>query len=250
MAMEQRIAVLEQKVDSWLALDARLKAIEDSIKKLGPKSSVRDWISTLSPFIVAVTVFAIGYIYKDSVVQALEREKLDLSYVVSMRDLIKSLDEAKDQSSAYSNAVALAMFGRFSLVPLIDRLHGDDNSQLAAERGLRIVGSADPASACAAFTNVLLDPARQYMWQTHKAVVRLMGASDCVPGIPVLESYLAELGTLGDPELLKKFVKRYSNDDAFDGENVEPFKQDVLAALEILKASRDRADRGEKAWWK
>jgi len=250
MDPEQRLAALEQKVDSWLALDARLKSMEDSIKKMSPKSSVRDWIQTLSPFVIAITVFAIGFVFKDSVVQALEREKLDLSYVGSVRDLIKNLDEAKDQSSADSNAIALAMYGKFSLVPLIDRLHGDDNAQLAAERGLRIVGSADPASACAAFTKVLADPAHQFMWQTHKAVVRLMGVSDCVPGIPVLDTYLAELGTLGDPVLLEKFAKRYSNGDAFDGENVDPFKQDVLAASEILKASRDRADRGEKAWWK
>jgi len=250
MDPDQRLAALEQKVDSWFALDARLKSIEDSIKKMSPKSSLRDWISTLSPFIVAVTIFAVGFVLKDSVVQALEREKLDLSYVGSVRDLIKNLDEAKDQSALDSNAIALAMYGKFSLVPLIDRLNRGDVAQLAAERGLRIVGSADPAAACAAFTRILLDPARQYLWQTQDAVVRLMGASDCVPGIPVLDGYLAELEKLSDPASIKTFAQRYSNSAAFDKENVGPLMQDVRDASAILKVSRDRAGQGEKAWWK
>ena len=112
------------------------------------------------------------------------------------------------------------------------------------------MGSADPAPACAAFTKILLDPARQYLWQTHDAVVRLMGASDCVPGIPVLDAYLADLEKLADPASIKTFAQRYSNSAAFDKENVEPLMQDVRDASAILKVSRDRADRGDKAWWK
>ena len=33
---ETRLTNLEQKVESWFAVDARLKAIEDSIKKINP----------------------------------------------------------------------------------------------------------------------------------------------------------------------------------------------------------------------
>jgi hypothetical protein len=250
MDSDLRLAELEQKVETWQMLDARLKAIEDSLKKMSPKSSVRDWIQTLSPFAIAITVFAIGFVFKDSVVQALEREKVDLSYVGNVRDLIKNFDTSQDQSSADSNAIALAMYGKFSLVPLIERLQGGDVAQLAAERGLRIVGSIDPAAACSAFTKILLDPARQYPWQTHNAVVRLMGASDCVPGIPVLDAYLADMGALANPAKLQKFARRYSNSTAFDAENVDPFRQEVRDASSILNVSRDRADHGEKAWWK
>jgi len=240
--------MLEQRVEAWLTLDARLKSIEDSVKK-GGRSSLRDWVQALSPFFTAVVVFAIGFVLKDSVVQALEREKLDLNYVTNVRDLIKGFDTAQEQSSADSNAVALAMYGRFSLVPLIERLQGGDVAQLAAERGLRIVGSSDPAAACAAFARVLLDPARQYTWQTHKAVVRLSGASECVPGTPMLANYLSDLKALGDPAKLQAFARRFSNPGAFDAENVDAFRIQVEDALALLTASRARADSGEKAWW-
>jgi len=250
MDPDQRLSALEQKVEAWQMLDARLKSIEDSIRKMSPKSSLREWIQTFSPLVTAIAVFAIGFIFKDSVVQALEREKLDLSYVSNVRDLIKGFDTAQEQSSADSNAVALAMYGRFSLVPLIERLQGGDVAQLAAERGLRIVGSGDPAAACSAFTRILLDPARQYTWQAHKAVVRLMGAAECVPNSAVLDAYLADLRSLSDPARLPAFAKRFSNQGAFDAENVDAFKTQVEDSLAILTVSRARADSGEKTWWK
>jgi len=251
MELDQRLAALEQKVEASFALDARLKAIEDSIRKMNPKSSVRDWIQTLSPFVIAITVFVIGFIFKDSVVQALEREKLDLSYVTNVRQLIQDLDKAEDQSSADSNAIALAMFGKFSIVPLVDRLHlGDGVTHLAAERGLRVTGTANPVAACSAFTKILRDSAHQYAWQTHTAVVRLMGVSDCVPSLPVLEAYLAELEALQDEAQIVKFSKRYSDGEAFDGESIDSIIVDLRGAIAILNLSRDRTDRGEEPWWK
>jgi hypothetical protein len=250
MDSDQRLSVLEQKVEAWLVLDARLKAIEDSLKKLNPRSSVRDWIQTLSPFITAIAVFVIGFVLKDSVTQALDREKLDLSYVTNVRELIQGFDKAQEQSAADSNAIALAMYGKFSLVPLIERLQGGDVAQLAAERGLRIVGASDPAASCAAFTRILVDPARRYTWQTHKAIARLMGASDCVPSISVLETYLADLQAAGNPEKLAVFARRFSNQDAFDAENVDGFTSQLADAAAILKVSRDRANSGDKTWWK
>jgi hypothetical protein len=167
-----------------------------------------------------------------------------------VRDLIKGFDTAQEQTAADSNAIALAMYGRFSLVPLIERLQGGDVVQLAAERGLRIVGASDPAAACAAFTRILLDPARRYRWQTHQSVVRLMGASDCVPAIPVLQACLTDLHAAEDPARLAEFARRFSESDAFDAESLEGFRRQVIDATSILEVSRDRAAKGDKAWWK
>lgn len=248
---EERLSIVEQKVDSWLALDARLKAIEDSVRKFNPnpKSSLRDWFQTLSPFLTAIAVLVIGFVLKDSVVQALEREKLDLTYVTNVRDLIKGFDTAQEQSSADANAIALAMYGRFAIVPLIERLQGGDVAQPAAERGLRIVGASDPAATCSALTKILLDPARQYTWQTHKVVIRLIGVSECVPSLGVLDPYLAQVRTLGDPTRLAVFARRFSNSDAFDAENVDSLKKQTEDATAILNVSRTRAENGEPAWW-
>lgn len=248
MDPEQRLTTLEQKVDAWIALDARLEAIEGSLKKMSPRSSLRDWIQALSPFLTAVVIFVMGFVLKDSVTQALEREKLDLSYVTNVRDLIKGFDTAQEQASADSNAIALAMYGRFALVPLVERLQGGDVAQLAAERGLRIVAASDPAAACTAFTRILRDPARQYTWQTHEAAVRLMGAADCVPAIGLLRAYREQLRALEDPARLADFARRFSNRDAFDAENVAGFTTQVEDATAILEVSRENS--GGNAWWR
>ena len=139
--------------------------------------------------------------------------------MTNVRDLIKGFDTATDQTSADSNAIALAMYGRFAIVPLLERLQsGGDVAPLAAERGLMLVGSNEPAAACKAFARVLRDPAPRYPWQTHKAVIRLMGMSGCVPGMPALDACLAELQTLDDPKKLTDFAQRFSTPSAFDVE--------------------------------
>ena len=249
---ETRLTNLEQKVDSWLAVDARLKAIEDSIKKINPnpKSSLRDWLQTLSPFITAIAVFIVGFVLKDSVSLALQREDLDLKYVKDVRDLIEGFDKAQEQSSADANAIALAMYGRFAIVPLIERLQGGDVAQLAAQRGLILVGANEPQAVCAAYTRLLRDPARRYIWQTHKVVIRLIAVSECVPNSPTLDAYLAELNGLADPQRLAVFSQRFYNAEAFDAEGVDALRKQAEQSLAILKLSRERADSGEKAWWR
>jgi hypothetical protein len=248
---EKRLAILEQKFESWHATDARLKAIEESIKKFNPnpKSSLRDWIQALSPFVTAIAVFIVGFVLKDSVSLALQREDLDLKYVKDVRDLIEGFDAAKEQSSADANAIALAMYGRFAIVPLIERLQGGDVAQLAAQRGLSLVGANEPAAVCAAFTRLLHDPARRYIWQTHKVIIRLIAVSECVPNAPTLEGYLTELDGLGDPQRLAAFSQRFSNAEAFDAEGVDTLRRQTDQSLAILKLSRERAEGGEKAWW-
>jgi hypothetical protein len=252
MEPDERLSILEQKVDSWLLLDARLKAVEDSVKKINPnpKSSLKDWIQTLSPLVTALVIFGIGFVLKDSVTQALARETLDLTYVTNVRDLIKGFDTAQEQTTADSNAIALAMYGKVAIVPLIERLQGGDVAQLAAERGLRIIGDSSPAAACAAFIRILRDPARQYSWQTHEAVIRLVGFSECVPYMSVLEQYLVDARAVTDPERLTSFTHRFSNANAFDRSNIDELRQYVEDALVILNASRERANAGEKPWWK
>src|SRR5688572_29669828 len=117
-----------------MALDARLKALEDGLKQLKPRSTLRDWIQTLGPYLSGLIILIVGFWLKDSVTMAFQREQIDLSYVKDVRGLIENFDKATEQSSADTNAIALAMYGKFALVPLIERLETGDVAKIAAER--------------------------------------------------------------------------------------------------------------------
>src|SRR4030095_12593964 len=104
-------------------------------------SGVRDWLQTPGPYIGGLVVLLVGFWIKDSVTLALQREQLNLAYAQQMRDLVKDFDESSTPTDADRNAIGLAMFGKYAIVPLLERLEsGGDVLPLAAQRGLRLVG--------------------------------------------------------------------------------------------------------------
>jgi uncharacterized low-complexity protein len=246
---DERLTRLEQKLEQAFALDARLRTLEETVKKQQPRSGLRDWLQTLGPYLAGLVVLIVGFWLKDSVSLALQREQLDLNYVKDVRDMIEDFDASTEQPAADANAIALAMYGKYAIVPLIERLQGGDVAQLAAERGLRLIGDNEPAAACPRFTKLLDDPTRRYTWQTYKSVLRLIGVSGCVPSIGVLEAYVTELEqATADPERLAAFAARFSNAAAVDVESADSLKEQAVQALEILRQQRDRATCGERTW--
>ena len=232
--VEQRIAAIEQRVESAFALDGRLKALEADVRKLR-SSSLRDWVQTLGPYVSGLVVLLVGFWIKDSVTLALQREQLDLEYVKQMRDLIQDFDEANSQAAADANAVGLAMYGKYAIIPLVERLEGGDVAPLAAERGLRLVGGHDPTAACPKFIGVITDQARRFKWQTHKTMVKVIGQSSCVDARPALEAYGAQLKSLGgDARAVEQFARRYSESEGFDVESAASLHREIETALEIL----------------
>ena len=246
---DDRLTRLEQKLEQAFAIDTRLRTLEETARKLQPRSGLRDWMQTLGPYLSGLVVLIVGFWLKDSVSLALQREQLDLAYVKDVRDLIKDFDSSTEQPSADANAIALAMYGQFAIDPLLERLQGGDVAQLAAERGLRLIGTNEPAAACPRLTKLLGDPAHRYTWQTHKTVIRLIGASECVPSIGALEAYVTELEQgAADRQRLAAFAARFSNSLAFDAESADILGQQAVQALAILRLQRDRAACGERAW--
>jgi hypothetical protein len=246
-----RLSNLELKVESAMALDARLKALEDGVKQLKPRSSLRDWIQTLGPYLSGLIILIVGFWLKDSVTMAFQREQLDLSYVKDVRELIENFDKATEQSSADTNAIALAMYGKFALVPLIERLETGDVAKIAAERGLRLVGANQPEAACPRFANLLDDPSPRFTWQTHKTIIRLLGSSGCIQDIGLLETYVVTLDqAAADPAELTKFASRFSNPGVIDAETVDSLRTAAMDALTLLKLQKSRSDGKERPWWR
>lgn len=233
---EQQIAGLEARVENVFAIDARLKSLEGDVRKL-KGSSLRDWLQTLGPYISGVIVLLVGFWIKDSVTLALQREQLDLEYVKQMRDLIKDFKEANTQPTADANAIGLAMFGKYAIIPLVERLEGGDIATLAAEKGLLIVGNNDSAGACPKFAAIATDKSRRFTWKVHRTIIGVMGQSACLQEIATLKTYKTQLALLGTDEAkLAQFARRYSQTQGFDAESVATLTKQIDQALEILKA--------------
>jgi len=238
--LEQRITDLESRVEAAFAIDARFKALDSEVGKLNapPKRPLREWLGALGPFASSLALLFVGYWINDSVKSALDREQLDLDYVKDMRDVIKDFDQATTQPVADANAIGLAMYGKHAILPLIEGLDGGDVANLAAVKGLLLIGSNDPAAACPKFTAVINDTTRRYSWQSHKAILKIMGQSVCVKNIQDIDGYQNRLTHVGtDPASLAKFGQRYSDPDAFDAESVAGLRQEAVAALGLLQAS-------------
>jgi hypothetical protein len=235
--VEQRVAAVEARLESAFALDARLKTIEGDLRKVKGGSGVRDWLQTLGPYAGGLVVLLVGFWIKDSVTLALEREKLNLAYAQQMPALIKAFDESDTQPVADLNAVALAMYGKYSISPLLERLElGGDVLPMAAQRGLRIVGFQDSVEACPTFRRVINDRTRRFKWQTHKTLIRIIGQSECADARADLESYRGALRQLGsDDAKLQAFAQRYSTADGFDAETVAALTSEIDRALAIIR---------------
>jgi len=235
--VEQRVAAVEARLESAFALDARLKTIEGDLRKVKGGSSVRDWLQTLGPYVGGLIVLLVGFWIKDSVTLALEREKLNLAYAQQMPALIKAFDESDTQPVADLNAVALAMYGKYAILPLLERLElGGDVLPMAAQRGLRIVGFQDNVEACPTFRRVINDRTHRFKWQTHKTLIRVIGQSECADARADLESYRAALQQLGsDDTKLQAFAQRYSTADGFDAETVAGLTSEIDRALAIIR---------------
>jgi hypothetical protein len=232
----QRIANLEARVEGALAIDARFKALDSEVSEL-KKAGPRNWLQALAPFATSLALLLIGYWINDSVKAALEREQLDLDYVKDMRDLIKDFDESTTQPVADANAIGLAMYGKHAIIPLVERLEAGDVANLAAEKGLLLVGSNDSTAACPKFAAVINDKARRFPWQTHKTILKVMGQSGCVKTTHDITAYENELSRLAtDPQALARFSQRYSNPAGFDGESVASLRKEAAVTLDILNS--------------
>jgi hypothetical protein len=138
---------------------------------------------------------------------------------------------------ADANAIGLAMYGKYAILPLVERLEAGDVAPLAAERGLKLIGSEHPGEACPKLARVIDDRARRFKWQTHKTVIKVMGQSICTDARARLETYRVGLERLGaDERAQQAFAQRFSQQAGFDGESVTALIEEIDRALAILNS--------------
>lgn len=249
--LDERLTRLEYRFEQALANESRLAALERQLAQFTHKSTLRDWLQTLGPYLGGIIVLIVGFWLKDSVTLALQREQLNLEYVKQMRDLILDFDAATEQAAADANAVGLAMYGRHAVAPLIERLRGGDVAKLAAARGLHLAATNDPVGVCPRITHTLVAPAGQLTWQNGKTLVRVIAAADCVESRAALERELARvLAIQQDPGELAAFASRYSNAGSVDSEATDSLAAELRGAIDRLALHRDEPEEQNSAWWR
>ncbi len=221
------------------AREARLRRLEDELKKLQPKR--KDFweklqaSSSLSSLISALLVVIVGYYLTGSVNNAIQRQQLQLSNVKEMRDLLAELDTA-DINQANAAAFTLSAFGRPAVPALMAALlSGGDVRAPAAERALRAIGLNDSEAVCGPARKVLDNRSGRFTWLAHLAAIRLLGDLECRGARVSVEAYAQALGQVRSPADVSAFAPRYSPDLQVDGDAVGQLRTETERTLTILR---------------
>jgi uncharacterized small protein (DUF1192 family) len=202
-SVEERLAVLENKIEELE--DAAADPDGDD------RPGKRDWstFKIFIPIISSLIVAGTGLLATFTIKASIDREKLELSNVAEMRDLLTTLREPGiERRKAEATAVSLAAFGTYAVVPLVMELQADGVVRPgAAEEGLRAVLAKEPEKACKALLKVLDNRTGLYSWKTHRDVVRLLGEGGCADAIPVLREMKSLLASEGGIETYRTTVR-------------------------------------------
>jgi len=185
--LEERLALLEQKVGKPTPIEDRLAKVEASLGQPKRKDSwekAQVIMSALSPLLTGLLLAFVGYLLNGTINNALEQRKLELGNVTQMRDLLVRLrtvngsGQALSQEEMDADAMALAAFGPYAVPPLIQLLQtGGDVGVQAADKGLHSLLLTYPAEACVPLGRALANRSQAFSWQTHLRILRLAGIS-------------------------------------------------------------------------
>jgi hypothetical protein len=244
---DDRLARLEREWDRLKpSLTDRIESLEYQIGKR--KSSGRlAWIGqALTPIISGLVIMVFGYFLKDSVDQAIARQRLELGYAKEMQMMILEMnkrDATRNQIDAA--ALVLATFGEHAVVPLMNALQDEgSNRALAADKGLRALALTGKERTCDVLQEVLTNRTRQYLWQTHRRVIKLLGELNCQDALSVLNNYQ---GLISEAELepgLSAYRSVVRRDSLPDRDSIRQIREALESTLELLAGSGKSAGKG------
>lgn len=211
--VEQRLARLEAKLD---ALQASPPAAPTPPPPAPPPPAPLPrrfiaWMGGELPKLVgAAVLLVLGFALKDSVDLALKQRQLDLSYSKEMQSLLQKMAEQTEMNQLQATAIVLASYGEAALPALLSELRNTGLRADAAEQGLIALALRDPEPVCAALPRVLKLKSRQYDWQIHQKVVRMLGEQDCRDAVKPLLRYriLVDEAANGRPARFEALVRQ------------------------------------------
>ncbi len=210
----------------------RLKALEEKAKK--PEQKEGHWYSSelFSSVLSGVILAVFAFFLTGRIEKSFQERQLNSSNAKDMEQVLESLNKG-DRDVAAASAIALSMYGRYAIPPLVDNLQFGPERSLAAERGLKAVVLTDAPILCTSLTEVLKNRTQLYNAASHAAVIRILGAAGCTSATTVtaLKQY-ADL------------IKRAETPAGFDeyGEvvlsatpsNLEQAKKDLQQTFKLL----------------
>jgi len=179
-------------VDASVALTSPPPAAPESRQKRHPI----EYLQALTPLIIA----AVGWFVTDAVSSGFERQRLQLSNVSEMRDLLlKLVGPSVTLQEAQAAASTLSAFGEPAVAPLVTALAAaDDVRTPPIEDALRAIGLNHAQAVCDPLLQILKRPSGRFTWLLHRSAIRIVGDIDCAGAPPVLQGFKNSLanGTL------------------------------------------------------
>ena len=224
--------------ESLRSLESRIERLEKPAPAAEPKKKdMWEIIQVLGSVLTPIIAGILGYSLITTVNLSLQKEQLQLSGAKEMQGLLADLgNPGSSLEKTEASAIALAAYGRFAVVPLINELEAKTlNTQIAAQMGLHAIGVQDHEETCKQLTKAIDNRTRLYSWITHKYSLRLLGELGCWQAIPSLEAYKTLLGS-GSEDSVKTYAKFVSDGNAPTLESVNNLKTEIDRSLEILRA--------------
>jgi hypothetical protein len=234
LALRESLARLE---GTLRCLECWMDRVEKQTAPPAPKKK-DGWekLQILSSMLTPIVAGILGYFLITTVNLSLQKQQLQLSGAKEMQGLLADLgnpDASLEKTQA--SAMALASFGRFAVIPLINELQAKTfNGQLAAQVGLRAIGAEDQQETCRQLQKTVDNRSRLYGWITHRYAIRLIGEVGCQDAILSLVSYKQLLGSNTD-DSVKAYAKVVSDDVPPTLESLNNLKEEVDRSLEILR---------------
>jgi len=215
--------------------DMRMEELAGRLEKLerekeGPWSKFK----AVSPLISTVLVAAMGFWATYSITGAIERERLDLSHLEAMRDLLAAVGTPNaEKTQAEASAVLLGAFGSHAVAPLVHELDMPGEVRpLAALKGLRTAAFNDPEATVAILVRVLENRSGLFSWQTHQYVVSLLGEIGNRQALPILNELRVLLSTAEGRNAYKDMVRQ---EGAPTEKNLSSMQETVDSAIKKLQ---------------
>lgn len=209
-------------------------ALYDRVRKLespGKEKSDHWYSSSLfSSVLSGIILAAFGFFLTGRLDQASKERSLNIQSAKDMQEMLLKLSTgSKDE--AESGALALTVYGKYAIPPLVDNLQYAQRA-VAAEHALVAMALTNSQELCSNFSAVLETRTQRYTAAGNSAVIRILGAGDCRTAETSLRNY-ADLIKRADanPAGLAEFQQAVR--DATPS-NVADAKKDLLNTFKLL----------------
>ena len=199
------------------------------------------WMGAELPKLLGAGVLLfIGWGIKDSVDLSIKQRQLDLSYAKEMQALLLQMaDPDADSAQLEKTAVVLSSFGEAALPSLLSELRFTGLRANAAAFGIASLALTRPAATCEALPRVLMSRSKQYDWQAHQRVVRLLAGGGCVDATATLQRYreIVAAARAGNAAALQDLVRALPAAPTDDYPDLLKDIDEALASLARAKRS-------------